>query len=208
MTSPTATARPPSVSSKNRTTWSSRWRSGCGRLHGIGEGDSDVDRQNLDRPSSGLRFGCGGGLGTSRGVRRRHVRPDRRAHARFFGTPQYIIGQSIVVIAWVILKAFAFAGRWDPYPFILLNLVFSLQAADAAPRRVRRIATSIWKRAPSGATKEHVRYAEDRVAAIKVETDKLTGLLESNTELTREDKELTEQVADLTREIHALLTRS
>ena len=53
--------------------------------------------------------------------------------ARFFGTPQYIIGQSIVVIAWVILNAFAFAGRWDPYPFILLNLAFSLQAAYAAP---------------------------------------------------------------------------
>ena len=53
--------------------------------------------------------------------------------ARFFGTPQYIIGQSIVVIAWVILNAFALAGRWDPYPFILLNLAFSLQAAYAAP---------------------------------------------------------------------------
>ena len=53
--------------------------------------------------------------------------------ARFFGTPQYIVGQSIVVIAWLILNAFAFAGRWDPYPFILLNLAFSLQAAYAAP---------------------------------------------------------------------------
>jgi hypothetical protein len=46
--------------------------------------------------------------------------------ARFFGTPQYIVGQKIVVIGWVILNAFAFAGRWGPYPFILLNLAFSL----------------------------------------------------------------------------------
>jgi uncharacterized membrane protein len=133
--------------------------------------------------------------------------------ARFFGTPQYIIGQSIVVIAWVILNAFALAGRWDPYPFILLNLAFSLQAAYAAPLillaqtrqadRDKHLEESAERR-----HEEQVRYAEDRVAAIKVETDKLTGLLESNTELTREDKELTEQVAELTREIHALLTRS
>lgn len=131
--------------------------------------------------------------------------------ARFFGTPQYIIGQSLIVIAWVILNAFAFAGRWDPYPFILLNLAFSLQAAYAAPlillAQTRQADRD--KRIEDRAEQHHeeqVRYAEQRVAAIKVETDKLTGLLESNTKLTREDKELTEQVAGLTREIHALLT--
>jgi uncharacterized membrane protein len=133
--------------------------------------------------------------------------------ARFFGTPQYIIGQSIVVIAWVILNAFALAGRWDPYPFILLNLAFSLQAAYAAPlillAQTRQADRD--KHMEERAEQHHeeqVRFAEERVAAIKVETDKLTGLLESNTELTREDKELTEQVAELTRQIHALLTRS
>ena len=133
--------------------------------------------------------------------------------ARFFGTPQYIIGQSIVVIAWVILNAFALAGRWDPYPFILLNLAFSLQAAYAAPlillAQTRQADRD--KRIEDRAEQHHeeqVRYAEQRVAAIKVETDKLTGLLESNTKLTREDKELTEQIAGLTREIHGLLTRS
>ena len=133
--------------------------------------------------------------------------------ARFFGTPQYIVGQTIVVIAWVILNAFAFAGRWDPYPFILLNLAFSLQAAYAAPlillaqtRQADRD-KHIEDRAEAH-HEEQVRYAEARVAAVKAETDKLAGLLESNTQLTREDKELTEQVAELTREIHALLTRS
>ena len=50
--------------------------------------------------------------------------------------------------------------------------------------------------------------AERRVAAIKAETDKLEALLESNTTLTRQDKELTEQVAALTREMHAILTKS
>src|SRR4051794_25190539 len=53
--------------------------------------------------------------------------------ARFFGTPQYIIGQTVVVIVWIIVNAAAVALRWDPYPFILLNLAFSTQAAYAAP---------------------------------------------------------------------------
>ena len=51
------------------------------------------------------------------------------------------------------------------------------------------------------------RRAQERLAAIREETDTLTKLLESNTDITREDKELTEQVAKLTREIHTLLTR-
>jgi len=132
--------------------------------------------------------------------------------ARFFGTPQYIIGQTIVVFAWVVLNAFALAGRWDPYPFILLNLAFSLQAAYAAPlillaqtRQADRD-KHLEERAEQR-HEEQVRYAEQRVAAVKAETDKLTQLLESNTDLTREDKELTEQVAELTKEIHAVLTR-
>src|SRR5437660_10419987 len=53
--------------------------------------------------------------------------------ARFFGTPQYIIGQSLLVVAWIILNAIGLSLGWDPYPFILLNLAFSTQAAYAAP---------------------------------------------------------------------------
>ena len=53
--------------------------------------------------------------------------------ARFFGTPQYIVGQTIVVIAWIALNSIGIALEWDPYPFILLNLAFSTQAAYAAP---------------------------------------------------------------------------
>ena len=107
----------------------------------------------------------------------------------------------------------AFAGRWDPYPFILLNLAFSLQAAYAAPlillAQTRQADRD--KNLEDRAEKHHeeqVRLAEERVAAIKAETDKLSNLLESNTNLTREDKELTEQVAELTREIRGLLTRN
>jgi uncharacterized membrane protein len=53
--------------------------------------------------------------------------------ARFFGTGRYLLIQSILVVAWILVNVFAVALRWDPYPFILLNLAFSTQAAYAAP---------------------------------------------------------------------------
>ena len=53
--------------------------------------------------------------------------------ARFLGTGRYLLWQTILVIIWVSLNLSAVKLRWDPYPFILLNLVFSTQAAYAAP---------------------------------------------------------------------------
>ena len=53
--------------------------------------------------------------------------------ARFFGTGTYLGLQTIVVIIWIVLNISAVTLRWDPYPFILLNLAFSTQAAYAAP---------------------------------------------------------------------------
>jgi uncharacterized membrane protein len=133
--------------------------------------------------------------------------------ARFFGTPQYIVGQTIVVIIWIALNAVAIGAHWDPYPFILLNLAFSTQAAYAAPlillaetrqaERDKIAAVTTEKRHD-----EIERNAAERVAALKAETDKLQELLTSNPDLTKQDKELTEQVAALTRQIHAALTKS
>lgn len=51
--------------------------------------------------------------------------------ARFFGTPRVLIGQTFLVGAWIVVNVVAVALRWDPYPFILLNLALSLQAAYA-----------------------------------------------------------------------------
>jgi uncharacterized membrane protein len=137
----------------------------------------------------------------------------RRAEktARFFGTPQYILGQTIVVILWIAANAAAFTFHWDPYPFILLNLAFSTQAAYAAPlillAQTRQADRDKDHEILVERNHDHMeQMAQQRVAAIKAETDKLTNLLESNTALTRQDKELTEQVADLTKKIHALLT--
>ncbi|MEA2213372.1 MAG: hypothetical protein QOF83_3320 [Solirubrobacteraceae bacterium] len=53
--------------------------------------------------------------------------------ARFLGTGRYLVGQTLIVILWIALNVAAVSLRWDPYPFILLNLGFSTQAAYAAP---------------------------------------------------------------------------
>jgi uncharacterized membrane protein len=132
--------------------------------------------------------------------------------ARFFGTPRYIIGQTLIVIAWIALNSIALMGHWDPYPFILLNLAFSTQAAYAAPlillAQTRQAARDKALGDQLETHREDVeRRASERVAQLKTETDKLEALLEANTDLTRQDKDLTEQVATLTREIHTLLTK-
>jgi uncharacterized membrane protein len=131
--------------------------------------------------------------------------------ARFFGTPQYILGQSIVVVIWIAINSIGIALKWDPYPFILLNLAFSTQAAYAAPlillAQTRQ--TERDKISEDRAERHHERLekmAAAREDAIRAGTDELVKLLSSNTELTKQDKALTEQVAKLTREIHAQVT--
>jgi uncharacterized membrane protein len=130
--------------------------------------------------------------------------------ARFFGTPQYIIGQTIVVALWIVFNSVALISHVDGYPFILLNLGFSLQAAYAAPL----ILLAQTRQADRDKTHEEMveqfheheeKQAEHRIELVKSATDKLAQLLDSNTVLTRQDKELTEQVAKLTKEIHELL---
>jgi uncharacterized membrane protein len=113
--------------------------------------------------------------------------------AHFLGTPQYLIGQTLVVAVWVVLNATGVV-RWDVYPFILLNLGFSLQAAYAAPmillaetRQAER--DKVWSEADA-------KHRED------IAESTLT-LLEQNTELTRKVEQLSEQVHLLTQQIHA-----
>jgi uncharacterized membrane protein len=114
-----------------------------------------------------------------------------------FGTPQYIVGQTVAVVVWIALNSVAVVAHWDPYPFILLNLAFSTQAAYAAPLILLAETRQADRDKAAAAAEEHrrdlqARSARDRVAAVKAETDKLEALLRANT--------------DLTREIHALLS--
>lgn len=126
--------------------------------------------------------------------------------ARFFGTPQYIVGQTVAVLGWVILNStqLHLGFAWDVYPFIALNLLFSLQAAYAAPLIL------LAQTRQADRDKLHTELVERSHArlenAAKTETDRLLALLRANTDLTREDKELTAQVATLTQQIHELLT--
>jgi len=53
--------------------------------------------------------------------------------ARFLGTGRFLAIQTVIVIIWIVVNLVAVSLRWDPYPFILLNLAFSTQAAYAAP---------------------------------------------------------------------------
>ena len=55
------------------------------------------------------------------------------AVATGMGSWKFIIWQTIFVIIWMILNVIGFIRHWDAYPFILLNLIFSTQAAYAAP---------------------------------------------------------------------------
>jgi uncharacterized membrane protein len=114
--------------------------------------------------------------------------------ARFFGTPQYIVGQSIVVVLWIAVNAAAVALRWDPYPFILLNLAFSTQAAYAAPL----ILLAQTRQADRDKAHEEAAARHSEALAARMER-----LLEENTALTRRVEELTEQVDELTRAIHS-----
>ena len=128
--------------------------------------------------------------------------------ARFFGTPQYILGQTVAVLIWVVLNStqLHLGFAWDVYPFIALNLLFSLQAAYAAPL----ILLAQTRQADRDKLhSERMEKAHTRLEhAAKSETDKLLELLQSNTDLTTQDKELTEQVAELTEQIHALLVKA
>jgi uncharacterized membrane protein len=55
------------------------------------------------------------------------------AIARFLGTGKFLAGQTIMVAIWILFNTVGLIHHWDPYPFILLNLAFSTQAAYAAP---------------------------------------------------------------------------
>jgi uncharacterized membrane protein len=116
--------------------------------------------------------------------------------ARFFGTPKYILGQTVVVILWIIANAVAVSLRWDPYPFILLNLAFSTQAAYAAPLILL------------AQTRQADRDKAQEIASAKHRDELSTNevkLLQQNTELTEQVAKLAREIDDLTHKIHQRL---
>jgi uncharacterized membrane protein len=119
--------------------------------------------------------------------------------ARFFGTPQYILGQTVVVVLWIIVNAAAVALRWDPYPFILLNLAFSTQAAYAAPL----ILLAQTRQADRDKLQSEVSAKHrDQLSNMEME------LLQRNTDLTEQVAKLAREIDALTREIHGHVVRA
>jgi len=134
------------------------------------------------------------------------------AFARFFGTPVFLIGQTVVVALWILANVLGIA-HFDVYPFILLNLAFSLQAAYAAPLILlaqTRQADRDKAHAESDAMhrEELARAGEERQALIASQTLTLLEMVNQNTILTETIKALTERVETLTKEVHAQVVSS
>jgi uncharacterized membrane protein len=132
--------------------------------------------------------------------------------ARFFGTPRFIVAQTMLVLLWIALNALAItqAIAWDKYPFIALNLAFSLQAAYAAPlillaqtrQADRDKARDAAFQAHRQAEAKHVADYEARQAQVLVE-DK--ALAEQHSRMLEQNTQLTRQVAKLTEELHGVI---
>jgi uncharacterized membrane protein len=83
--------------------------------------------------------------------------------ARFLGTGRFLAVQTIIVIVWITLNIAWVELQWDPYPFILLNLAFSTQAAYAAPL--------ILLAQNRQADRDRVQAEEDRARAMQTRAD-------------------------------------
>jgi len=107
--------------------------------------------------------------------------------AEGMGSWKFIIWQTIVVVLWMILNVIGICAHWDPYPFILLNLVFSTQAAYAAPiimmsqnrhsDRDRQAAEENYKN--NAEAKLEVEQLQQQLSMIELEKlDKIIALLQ------------------------------
>ena len=122
--------------------------------------------------------------------------------ARFFGTPKYILSQTFVVLLWILYNAYVAihylsTKAFDPYPFILLNLAFSTQAAYAAPLILL------------AQTRQAGRDKVSEVADAKHREELSARALEQGRQLEqllRQNTDLTEAVHDLSEKIHELVT--
>ena len=103
------------------------------------------------------------------------------------GSWRFIIIQTIIVAIWMVLNVVAYFDHWDPYPYILLNLLFSTQAAYAAPIiMMAQNRQSDRDRAQADAdyrtnceAKDEIEELQKRLNAIEVDKlDKILALLQ------------------------------
>jgi uncharacterized membrane protein len=128
------------------------------------------------------------------------------AIARFFGTGRYLLVQTLIVIVWIAVNLIAVEYRFDPYPFILLNLAFSTQAAYAAPlillaqnRQENRDRVSLEDdRRRAAETKADTEFLARELAALRL----AVGEVVTREYLRDELEELRDLLADLLPQSH------
>jgi uncharacterized membrane protein len=145
------------------------------------------------------------------------------AFARFFGTPTFLIAQTLLVCLWILVNAVGWT-TFDIYPFILLNLAFSTQAAYAAPlillAQTRQADRDKMNSVADAQHREELHQVnEERQKQVREQTtlmiemlkqntsltESVEGLLRQNTELTESVRGLAERIEAMTRDMHVRL---
>jgi uncharacterized membrane protein len=133
--------------------------------------------------------------------------------ARLFGTPKYIAAQTFVVILWIVFNGYSILVHFDKYPFILLNLAFSTQAAYAAPlillaqtRQAER--DKVLAEADAQHREALAKASMEREKIAVKEAEQMHKLLDQNTLLTQETKKLAENIDTLTAQLHKHICQS
>jgi len=121
------------------------------------------------------------------------------AFARFFGTPIFLGAQTVLVLLWIAANLVGWA-HFDPYPFILLNLAFSVQAAYAAPLIL--LAQTRQAERDKAQTDADARHREALALAASRHSAQMMELLKQNTELTAATQQMAERIDKLTAEMH------
>jgi len=153
-----------------------------------------------------------GGIRNINEVEHEHLTVGQRAAdlvARDMGSWRFILLQAGLLLVWLLLNTLAWLQAWDPYPFILLNLVLSFQAAFAAP------VIMMSQNRQAGRDRLHAEqdYAVNRRAelegvAIHARLDELAGRQwEALVALQREQGELLRRLEERTGEIHRATVR-
>jgi uncharacterized membrane protein len=131
--------------------------------------------------------------------------------ARFFGTPTFLIAQTLIVALWIWVNAAGWT-QFDVYPFILLNLAFSTQAAYAAPlillaqtRQADR--DKVTSLADAQHREELHQISEQRQAQMREQAGMMVEMLQQNTALTERVETLLKQNTELTETIRTLVER-
>jgi uncharacterized membrane protein len=131
--------------------------------------------------------------------------------ARFFGTPTFLIAQTIIVAIWIWVNVVGWT-QFDIYPFILLNLAFSLQAAYAAPlillAQTRQADRDKCNSIADAQHREELHQVnEDRQRQMQKQSGLMIEMLQQNTTLTESVQTLLRQNTELTEAVRVLVER-